>query len=244
MIRKTAIITGGSGGIGSATALKFAQNGYNIGITYNKNHPKELIAKIKSFGVDCFAVKVDQNKAKDISKAIESFNKHSNRIDCLVCNAGIAEKEELLIDKKDSEIEEILNVNLKGTILFNREVLKLFIKQKYGTIVNVSSILGKVGCACESVYSASKAGLIGFTRALSKEVGEYGIRVNAVAPGMINTKMIECFSEGDKKELINATSLRRLGEPEDVADVVAFLASEMARFVTGECIEVSGGLLI
>lgn len=244
MIRKTVLITGGCGGIGSATAIKFARNGYNVALTYNTTDPKKTENLIKSFGVDCFSVQMNILKEDDVKKAFSEVISRFGVIDCVVCNAGIAEKEFMLIDKNYDEISNVIDVNLKGTILCNREASKYFINLKKGSIVNISSILGVNGCACEVVYSASKSGIIGLTKALSKEVGQFGVRVNAVAPGMILTKMTEGFSEAEKEEIRCATSLKRLGEAEDVANAVYFLATDDASFITGECITVSGGLLI
>ena len=244
MIRKTVIITGASGGIGSATALKFAENGYNVGFTYNKNDTKELEKKIKAFGVDCLSLRLDQKKESEIVKVFDKFFSHFDCIECVVCNAGVAEEEKMLIDRTEKDVENILDVNLKGTIIVNREACKHFILQKSGSIINISSILGKVGGSCEVVYSASKAGIIGLTKALSKEVGPLGVRVNAVAPGMIETNMTAGFNKKEKNVLKESTALKRLGKPEDVASVIYFLASNEASFITGECIEISGGLLI
>lgn len=244
MIRKTVIITGASGGIGSEIALKFAKNGYNIGITYNNNKANILEKQIKDFGVECLSLHMDLCNKKEIEDVFKKFYDYFKTIDVVVANAGISEKEEMLIDKDYEEISKMIDVNLKGTILTNKEACKYFIKQKKGVIVNVSSILGIKGCSCEVCYSASKAGVIGLTKALSKEVGEFGIRVNCVAPGMIDTKMIQVFSEEEKENLKNQTSLQRIGKPCDVANLVYFLSTEESSFITGECIEISGGLLI
>lgn len=244
MIRKTVIITGAVGGIGRATALKFAKNGYNIGLVWHSKSPESLENEIRACGVDVYNVRMNISDEKDVVRGFEEFISHFDYIDCLVCAAGVADPERLLIDRTERDISRIIDLNLKGLIYCNREMSKYFINKKHGNIVNISSILGKVGCTGEVVYSASKAGIIGFTKALSKEVGGYGVRVNAVAPGMIKTDMTAGFSQQECEVLKASTSLKRLGEPEDVADVIYFLASNEARFITGECVEVSGGLLI
>lgn len=244
MIRKTVIITGAVGGIGSATAKKFAKNGYNIALIYNKTSPKKLEKELKEYGIDIFSVKMDISNEEQVVKGFAEIIKHFDSVDCLVCAAGVAEKEELIIDRSKEDISRIIDINLKGTIYCNREILKYFIGKKSGSIVNISSVLGDVGCAGEVVYSASKAGIMGLTKALSKEMGQFGIRINAVNPGMIKTRMTSGFNEEECEALRNNTSLGRLGEPEDVADVIYFLCTDEARFITGECIEVSGGLLI
>lgn len=244
MIRKTVIITGGSGGIGKETALKFAQNGYNVGLTYNSNDTKDIEEKIKACGVDYLSLHMNLLDEKEIKDAFSKFFGYFKTIDVVVCNAGIAESEKMLIDRSFDDISRVLDVNLKGTILTNREAINYFIKEKHGVLINISSILGVVGSSCEVVYSASKAGIIGLTKALAKEVGEYNIRVNAVAPGMIETNMTKNFTKEEKDVLKEKTLVSRLGRGEDVAGVVYFLASDEASFITGECINVTGGLLI
>ena len=244
MIRKTVIITGGSGGIGKETALKFAQNGYNVGLTYNSNDTKDIEEKIKACGVDCLSLHMNLLDEKEIKDAFSKFFDYFKTIDVVVCNAGIAESEKMLIDRSFDDISRVLDVNLKGTILTNKEAINYFIKEKHGVLINISSILGVVGSSCEVVYSASKAGIIGLTKALAKEVGEYNIRVNAVAPGMIETNMTKNFTKEEKDVLKGNTLVSRLGKGEDVASVVYFLASDEASFITGECINVTGGLLI
>jgi len=243
MIRKTIIITGASGGIGGATAKLLAEKGYNIALCYCNNSTESLEEEIKKLKVDCKSYKIDIKNEKEV---VEGFNKIFSDFDCvegLVACAGIAEKEDLLINKNGKEIKNLIDTNVYGTILCNREACKHFISKK-GSIVNVSSILGKVGCSCEVSYSASKAAIIGLTKALSKEMGEFGVRVNAVAPGMIKTNMTAVFTDEECKELAKNTSLGRIGAPIDVAKVIAFLISDESGFITGECIEVSGGLLI
>ena len=199
---------------------------------------------IKKLGVECLSLKMNLSDKKNIAnvfkKAVEKFG----CLDAVICNAGIAEAEFLLIDKEFEEISNIIDINLKGTIYCNKEACKYMLNQKKGVIVNISSILGKVGCACEVAYSASKAGIIGLTKALAKEMGGFGIRVNAIAPGVIKTNMTACFTAEELEQLRQSTELKRIGKPEDISSVVSFLVSDDSSFITGECIEVSGGLLI
>ena len=244
MIRKTVIITGASGDIGGACALELAKNGYNVALTYNTSSTKTLAKKIEKLGVECKEYKLDVKDEKEVQNVFEKIFSDFDSVEGLVCCAGVAEKEDLLISKTAEEIKNVLDTNLYGCVLCNREACKYFINKKKGSIVNISSILGKVGCSCEVCYSASKAGVIGLTKALSKEVGEFGVRVNAVAPGMIKTKMTKVFSQKEFDNIKENSSLRKIGEPEDVANVVAFLISEQSGFVTGECIEISGGMII
>ncbi len=243
MLRKTAIITGASGGIGAATALKFAQNGYNLALTYCKGSTKSLEKQLESYGVEVRAYKLDQTDEKELAAFVRAVFKDFEYVDALVCNAGKAEKTALLIDKTISEIDEILSVNLRGTILLNREVGKYFIKQNHGVIINVSSIYGLSGGACETPYSAAKAGVIGLTKSLAWELAPYSIRVNAVAPGCIDTKMTQSYTDDDRTEIIANTPLARMGKPEDVASLIYFLASDEASFITGECYSITGGVL-
>ena len=241
MIRKSVIISGGFGDIGKAIAKKFAQNGYNVALTYFNTFNADFIAEIKGFGVDVLAMPCDQKSENDIINFVNSAFREFEYIDTFVACAGRAEPTQFLAEKTTELIDEIIDTNLRGTILFNREVLKHFMKQKYGNIINISSIYGISGGSLESVYSSCKAGIIGLTKSLAVESSPY-VRVNAVAPGCIDTKMINSLSPEDKKNVISNTPLNRLGVPEDVANTVYFLASDESSFITGETIEVSGGV--
>jgi len=243
MLRKTVIITGASGGIGNATAKVFAANGYNLALTYNHGSTKELEDELKKYNVDVKSFKLDQEKESSISKCIKDITSSFDYIDTIVCNAGIAERGDLLTEKSTSEIDHILDVNLRGTILLNREVAKIFIKQKHGNIINISSVHGLEGASCEVTYSATKAGVIGLTKALASELAPYNIRVNAIAPAFIETNMTSCYTSKEKKEIIKRTPLGRLGKPEDVADAIYFLASDKASFITGICLPITGGVV-
>lgn len=241
MIRKTVIITGGMGDIGKATARVFAKNGYNIALTYLNSFDNDFLQELKQFGVDVLAIRCNQTNESDVSNFVNTVIKEFQTIDTLVACAGKAEEPELLTQKPSELIDEIIDVNLKGTILFNREVLKFFQKNKRGNIVNVSSIYGKSGGSLESVYSACKAGIIGLTKSLAVECSPF-VRVNAVAPGCINTKMIKNLTRSDIDCVISSTPLERLGTPEDVANSIYFLSSDESSFITGEILSVTGGV--
>ncbi len=243
MLRKTVIITGASGGIGSATAREFAKNGYNVALTYNTHSTKKLESELKKFDVEVKSFKLDQTSEENIKKCIKEIFASFSYIDAVICNSGKAEKVKLLSEKSTKEIDDILNVNLRGTILVNREVLKYMMPQKHGNIVNVSSIYGLTGGECEAIYSAAKAGVIGLTKSIAGEVASLGIRVNAVAPGCIDTNMTKGYNEEDRKSIIESTPLGRIGQPEDVANLIYFLASDKASFITGECYQISGGVV-
>lgn len=241
MLRKTAIITGGFGGIGKSIAMQFAQNGYNIALSYNRSFDPDFIKKLKGQGIEVFALKCDQSKENDIINFVNSAFNEFEYIDAFVACAGLAETPIELINKPTEVIDEIISVNLRGTILFNREVLRYFVKQKHGNIVNISSIYGNSGACLESVYAACKSGIINLTKSLSREAAPY-VRVNAIAPGCIDTPMTANLTNDDREVIINQTPLARLGTPEDIASVVYFLTSNDSSFITGETISVTGGV--
>ncbi len=241
MDRKTVIITGGFGGIGKATAKKFAENGYNLALTYHNTFDPDFLTEIKSFGVEVLALRCDQTNESEIINFVNSALKEFDKIDVLVTCAGKAENPELLVDKTTTLVDEIINTNLRSTILFNKEVLKHFLETRHGNIINISSIYGKTGGSLESVYSSCKAGIIGLTKSLAVEYAPF-VRVNAVAPGCIETKMTSNLSVIDKDCILDSTPLDRLGTPEDVANAIYFLASDESSFITGEVLSVTGGV--
>jgi 3-oxoacyl-[acyl-carrier protein] reductase len=240
MIRKTAIVTGGFGDIGKAIAKKFAENGYNIALTYYKTFSNDFILELKNYGVEVLALPCDQKKENDIINFVNSVFKEYEYVDAFVACAGKAEPVQFLTEKTTELIDEIIETNFRGTILFNREVLKHFQSQKHGSIINISSIYGISGGSLESVYSSCKAGIIGLTKSLSVEASPF-VRVNAVAPGCIETKMTNNLSSTDKDCVVDSTPLDRLGTPDDVANAVYFLASDQSSFITGEVLEITGG---
>lgn len=242
MLKKSVIITGGFGDIGKATAEKFAQNGYNIALTYFNSFDANFIAKLNSYGAEVMALRCDQRNEADIINFVNTVFKDFEYVDAFVANAGKAEDVSMLIDKPNTDIDDIINTNLRGTILFNKEILKKFQSQKHGSIVNVSSIYGETGGSLESVYSACKAGIIGLTKSLAVEYAPF-VRVNAVAPGCIETKMTSNLSQVDKDCVIDSTPLDRLGKPEDIANAIFFLANDESSFITGEVLKVTGGVV-
>lgn len=243
MLRKTAFITGGSGGIGWATAVKFAREGYNIATTFLTGDVEKLKKECESLGVEFEAYKMDLRDEFSVRQTFDKVFKRFDYVDVVVCNAGKADKEMLFSDVPMQNIDQLLNTNLRGTIICDQEAFKRFIKQKHGSIVNVTSIFGINGGPCEAVYSATKGGIIGLTKAVAMEGAPYKIRVNAVAPGYIDTKMTAHFTEEEKNYAISMTPLSRIGQGQDVAEAIYFLASDKASFITGEVLTVSGGVL-
>lgn len=237
---KTVLITGGSRGIGRSMVKMFAENGYSVAFTY-KNSENE--AKSLADETDSLAIKADSTVESEVCHAVKLAHEKLGHIDCLVNNSGIAAFS-LFTDITLDDWNNMVSSNLTGAFLYSREVLRYMISKKFGRIINVTSVWGLVGSSCEVHYSATKAALIGMTRALAKEVGPSGITVNAIAPGVINTDMNKMLSEDDMAQLVDETPVGRLGDGADVARTALFLASEEASFITGEVINVSGGFVI
>ena len=237
---RTVLITGGSRGIGRAMVELFASNGYAVAFTY-KNSENE--AKKLAENVGALAIRADSTLESDVKRAVSETVRELGHIDCLINNSGVSSFA-LFTDITLEDWNSILSSNLTGAFLYSREVLPSMISRKSGKVINITSIWGLVGSSCEVHYSATKAALIGMTRALAKEVGPSGITVNAIAPGVIDTDMNKLLSESDKNALIEETPVSRMGKAEDVARAALFLASEGADFITGEVINVSGGFVI
>lgn len=242
---KTVLITGASHGIGKAIAKIFAENNYRIIINYNKSNEaaKNLESYLKSIGCDCIAIQANVADESSVISMIREAKKFTNKIDVLVNNAGIA-LSKLLCDTTFKEWNTIMNTNITGTFNCCKYIVPEMIKNRCGKIINISSIWGIYGASMEVAYSTSKAAIIGFTKALSKELGPSNINVNCVAPGVIDTKMNSNLSDEDIEEIKNATSLGCIGTPKDIAETVLFLASESSNFITGQVISPNGGFPI
>ncbi len=238
---KVALVTGASSGIGKAIVEKFVENGaYVLGVARSEEKLKALKEKLgDSFDYEIADVS-DHERAKEI---VEKLVKERGRIDVLVNNAGIT-RDTLIMRMDEKKWDEVINVNLKGAFNYSRYASYYMMKQKSGVIINISSIVGIYGNAGQANYAASKAGIIGLTKSMAKELGKRGIRVVAIAPGFIETPMTENLSESLKKLALDMTPLGRFGKPEEVANVALFLASDMASFITSTVIEVSGGLVV
>lgn len=242
---KTVVVTGGSRGIGAAISSLFASEGFNVIINYNKSETEciALCDQLSLQGFSCKPFKADVSKSSEADTLIHFAVQTFGSVDILVNNAGISEFS-LFTDITDEQWERMISTNLTGTFNTCRAAAKEMIKNHSGTIVNISSMWGLSGASCEVHYSASKAGVIGLTKALAKELGPSGIRVNCIAPGVIKTDMIAMLSSDTMNELRDETPLMRIGEPQDVANAALFLASEKASFITGQVLNVDGGFII
>ncbi len=243
--KKTVLVTGGAKGIGADVCRKLALKGYSVAIHYNtsKKEAFELKDDILSLGVDAEVFKADITNSSEVKRMFNAIDARFGELFGLVNNAGISEQA-LFTDITDEMWENMLSTNLSGAFYCSREAVRRMLKNKDGKIVNIASMWGEVGASMEVHYSASKAGLIGLTKALAKELGPSGINVNCVSPGVVNTDMMKEFSPADVAVLKDETPLNRIGEPIDVANAVAFLISRSSDFITGQVLAVNGGFII
>lgn len=241
MTKKTCIITGSGRGIGKACALHFAKKGYNVVVNYVSREPHELVEELTAMDASFLLVKGDISKESDakdlVKKTLEAFGE----VHVLINNAGIT-RDGLLMRMKEEDFMSVLEVNLLGAFQMSKEVVPHMMKKRQGRIINISSVVGIHGNAGQSNYAASKAGLIGFTLSLSKELGKRNITCNAIAPGFIETEMTDVLSDKVKEALYDRISLGHLGKPEDVANLAYFLASDESAYITGQVIKVDGGM--
>ena len=240
---KVAFITGGTRGIGKKIAITLAKDGYDIAINYRKENDdlENIKNEIEKTNAKFLAVKGDVTDIDSTQQMVNDIIKEYGKIDVLVNNAGIT-KDTLLVRVKKEEFEDVIDVNLIGTFNITKNVIPYMIKQRKGRIINISSVVGISGNAGQTNYSASKAGIIGFTKSLAKEVGSRNILVNAVAPGFIETQMTDILKDEVKEEISKKIPLKRIGTVEDVANVVKFLTSEDSSYITGQVIQVDGGM--
>ena len=242
---KNIIVTGAPRGIGKEIALALAQNGANIAINYRNYNEEveELINSIKEFGVDAIAVKCDVSKSDEVDNFISEVKNHFSSIDVLVNNAGIT-KDGLLLRMKDEDFNSVLDVNLKGTFNTTKSISPIMIKQKHGKIINISSVVGIVGNAGQCNYAASKAGVIGFSKSVARELASRNINVNVVAPGYIDTDMTKSLPDKVKDEILKSIPMKKMGNPKEVANLVLFLSSSLSDYITGQVINVDGGMVM
>ena len=244
---KNVLVTGGAGGIGSAVCRKFAEHGYNVGVHYKSSEraAAELARALeRDYGVSARPLFADVGDAESVSAMFDSFANYFQSLDALVNNAGISQQK-LFTDITPEDWREMTAVNLDGVFYCCREALRRYMLPSHsGVILNISSMWGQVGASCEVHYSAAKAGVIGLTKALAKEVGLSGIRVNCIAPGVVMTYMMRSFDEQTVAALKEETPLNTLGTPGDIAEAALFLCQDSARFITGQVLGVNGGFVI
>lgn len=244
-MNKVAFITGATRGIGRQIAITLAKEGFDIAINYRKENEDLIETKklVEAQNAKCFTVQGDVSSFEDSERMVKEIIEEFNHIDILVNNAGIT-KDMLLMRMKKEDFESVIGVNLVGTFNITKNVIPYMMKNRSGRIINVSSVVGISGNAGQTNYSASKAGIIGFTKSLAKEVGSRNILVNAVAPGFIETQMTDVLKEEVKEEISKNIPLKRMGTVEDVANVVKFLASKDSSYITGQVINIDGGMLM
>lgn len=242
---KIALVTGGSRGIGKAIALKLASLGANVVINYTSKQDEALKTKeeIESLGVKCSILKCDVSNTQESQDMIDEVVKEYGRIDILVNNAGIT-KDNLLMKMKEEDFDAVIAVNLKGVFNCTKAATKPMMKQRYGKIINMASVVGVAGNAGQANYCASKAGVIGFTKSVAKELASRNININAIAPGFIDTDMTKVLKDDIKESMIKDIPMRKFGTPEDIADLVVFLSSDMSSYITGQVINVDGGMVM
>lgn len=242
---KVAVVTGGSRGIGRAIVLMLAKEGCRVAFSYHKSEKqaKELENEVKKLGVQCLASHVDVRSFSEVKAWIDGVKEQFGQLDILINDAGIVIDKALMMMSTE-DWQEVVDTNLTGVFNAARSVIVTFLKQKKGDIINISSVAGLVGLARQVNYSATKGGINAFTKALAKEVALYGVRVNAVAPGYIDTDILSGLTEEQRKKIIESIPLGRLGRTEDIANCVKFLLSVQAQYMTGQIIQIDGGLAI
>ena len=245
---KVAIVTGGSRGIGEGIVLKYAEQGCNVAFTYVSNRSAELATEIEKkcseLGVKAKGYKSNAGQMADCEALVKSVIEDFEKIDILVNNAGIS-KDNLLMRMSEEQWDDVMAINLKSVFNMTKQVMRHMMKARNGAIINMSSVIGMMGNAGQSSYAASKAGVIGFTKSVAKELGSRNVRCNAIAPGFVETDMTSYLKDGEGADKYKeAIPLGRFGQAEDIANVCVFLGSDMANYITGDTINVSGGLLI
>jgi 3-oxoacyl-[acyl-carrier protein] reductase len=239
-----AVVTGAGRGIGRAIALKFAAQGADIvAVDLKTDFVQETVEEVRKLGRKAWAVAANVAEAASVEAAAEQILKEAGRVDILVNNAGIT-KDGLLMRMSEADWDAVLDINLKGTFLFTKAFSRAFVKQRSGRIVNIASVIGLIGNAGQCNYAASKAGVIGFTKSVARELASRGVTANAIAPGFIETKMTEALGPAARAVLLKQIPLASLGQPEDVAEAALFFASPAARYITGQVLAVDGGMVM
>lgn len=243
--QKVAIVTGASRGIGAAIAKTLGKEGANVVVNYSgsENRANEVVKELEQYGVKSFAFQADVSNVDEVNAMVEETKKRFGRIDFLVNNAGIT-RDMLVMRLKEEDWDDVLRINLKGAYVTTKAVSRQMMRQRQGKIVNIASVVGVMGNAGQANYAAAKAGLIGFTKSTAREFASRNIQVNAVAPGFIETDMTDVLTDEQKEMMLNVIPAGTLGQPEDVAEAVAFLLSNSARYITGQTLHVDGGMVM
>ena len=239
-----AVVTGAGRGIGRAIALKFADQGADIAaVDLKTDFVQETVEEVRKLGRKAWAVAANVSEAASVEAAVEQILKEAGHVDILVNNAGIT-KDGLVMRMSEADWDAVLDINLKGTFLFTKAFSRAFVKQRSGRIVNIASVIGLIGNAGQCNYAASKAGVIGFTKSVARELASRGVTANAIAPGFIETKMTEALGPEARAALLKQIPLASLGQPGDVAEAALFFASPAARYITGQVLAVDGGMVM
>ena len=243
--KQVAVVTGAGRGIGRAICIELARRGFHVVVNYGhqKEAAEEVVQKCRQFGVQAVAVKADMSQKADCDFLMKEALKLTGKVQVWVNNAGIT-RDNLLLRMSEEEFQKVIDLNLTGAFYGMKAAVSVMIRQRYGRIVTISSIAGVRGNAGQVNYSASKAGVIGMTKSLAKEVASRNITVNAIAPGMIATEMVDAIPYKTREEMVKSIPMRRMGEPKDVANAVAFLAGEDAGYITGQVLCVDGGMAV
>ena len=245
IVNKNAIVTGGTRGIGKEIAKTLAKNGANIAINYRKysEEVENLVEELKALGVKALAIKCDISNEDEVNNFIKEVKENFGSIDILVNNAGIT-KDGLLLRMSEKDFNDVIDVNLKGTFNMTKAVSSIMVKQRVGKIINISSVVGVAGNAGQCNYAASKAGVIGFSKSIARELASRNINVNVIAPGYINTDMTKVLPDKVKEEVLKTIPMKKIGEPDEIANLVLFLSSDLSNYITGQVINVDGGMVM
>ena len=245
IVNKNAIVTGGARGIGKEIAKTLAKNGANIAINYRKysEEVENLVEELRALGVKVLAIKCDISNDDEVNNFIKEVKDNFGSVDILVNNAGIT-KDGLLLRMSEKDFNDVIDVNLKGTFNMTKAVSSIMVKKRFGKIINISSVVGVAGNAGQCNYAASKAGVIGFSKSIARELASRNINVNVVAPGYINTDMTKVLPDKVKEEVLKTIPMKKIGEPKEIANLVLFLSSDLSNYITGQVINVDGGMVM